>query len=165
MKKRSFILVVFLLLIGMFFLAACQGEVGIAGEKGATGAPGDKGADGVVGDKGPTGAKGEAGDAGQDADDITLATSSEGIVWKNVSEEDSSFEPVISWDDLFAYRYKYTITLDPNGGTCDTKKLSGLTYKSEVLVEAEAQMAPYSFAGWFTADGEAVSDLLLLKKI
>jgi len=88
MKKRSFILVVFLLLIGMFFLAACQGEVGIAGEKGATGAPGDKGADGVVGDKGPTGAKGEAGDAGQDADDITLATSSEGIVWKNVSEED-----------------------------------------------------------------------------
>ena len=164
MKKRSVILVVFLLLIGVFFLAACQGEVGIAGEKGATGAPGDKGADGEVGDKGPTGAKGEAGDAGQDADDITLATSSEGIVWKNVSEEDSSFEPVISWDDLFAYRYKYTITLDPNGGTCDTKKLSGLTYKSEVLVEAEAQMAPYSFAGWFTADGEAVSGFVTVEE-
>lgn len=164
MKKRSFILVVFLLLIGMFFLAACQGEVGIAGEKGATGAPGDKGADGEVGDKGPTGAKGETGDAGQDADDITLATSSEGIVWKNVSEEDSSFEPVISWDDLFAFRYKYTITLDPNGGTCDTKKLSGLTYKSEVLVEAEATMAPYSFGGWFTADGEAVSGFITVEE-
>lgn len=164
MKKRSFILVVFLLLIGMFFLAACQGEVGIAGEKGATGAPGDKGADGEVGDKGPTGAKGEAGDAGQDADDITLATSSEGIVWKNASEEDSSFEPVISWNDLFAFRYKYTITLDPNGGTCDTKKLSGLTYKSEVLVEAEATMAPYSFGGWFTADGEAVSGFITVEE-
>ena len=51
MKKKSFILVVFLLLIGMFFLAACQGKVGIAGEKGATGLPGDKGPDGETGDK------------------------------------------------------------------------------------------------------------------
>ncbi len=164
MKKRSFILVVFLLLIGMFFLAACQGEVGIAGEKGATGAPGDKGAAGETGDKGAKGAKGETGDAGEDADDITLSTSSEGIVWKNVSEEDSSFEPVISWDDLFAYRYKYTITLDANGGTCDTKKLSGLTYKSEVLIEAEPKMEPYSFLGWFTDDDEMVNGFITVEE-
>ena len=141
MKKRSFILVVFLLLIGMFFLAACQGEVGIAGEKGATGLPGDKGPKGETGDKGAKGAKGETGEAGEDADNVVLSVSSEGIVWKNESDDDDSYEPVISWDDLFAYRYTYTITLDPNGGTCDTKQLTGLIYKEDALVEAEPTLA------------------------
>ena len=157
MKKKSFILVVFLLLIGMFFLAACQGKVGIAGEKGATGPNGDPGPDGEAGEKGPKGAKGEAGDAGNDADDITLSVSSEGIVWKNASDDDSSYEPVISWDDLFAFRYTYTISLDLNGGQCETKELKGLKYKDEVLIEAEPTYAPYSFLGWFDEDDQQIS--------
>ena len=141
----------------MFFLAACQGEVGIAGEKGPTGAQGAQGAKGETGDKGAQGAKGEAGDAGEDADQITLSTTSEGIVWKNASEDDASYEPVISWDDLFAYRFTYTITLDANGGECETKAMKGLIYKEEYLVEAEPTREPYSFAGWFTEDDELVS--------
>lgn len=162
MKKKSFILVVFLLLIGMFFLAACQGKVGIAGEKGATGLPGDKGPDGETGDKGVKGAKGETGDAGEDADDITLSVSDEGILWKNASDDDSSYEPVISWDDLFAYRYTYTISLDPNGGTCSTKELKNLKYKEEVLIEAEPTMAPYSFLGWFDEDDQQISGFVTI---
>ena len=164
MKKKSFILVVFLLLIGMFFLAACQGKVGIAGEKGATGLPGDKGPKGETGDKGAKGAKGETGEAGEDADNVVLGISSEGIVWKNESDDDDSYEPVISWDDLFAYRYTYTITLDPNGGTCETKKLTGLIYKEDALVEAEPTLAPYSFAGWFTEDDELVNGFIKVEK-
>lgn len=160
MKKRSFILVVFLLLIGMFFLAACQGEVGIAGEKGATGAKGDTGAQGETGDKGAKGATGEKGDPGEDADQITLAASSEGILWKNESDEESSFEPVISWDDLFAYRYTYTITLDAGKGKCDTKAITGIHYKEEALVEAEPTFEPYSFDGWYTEDDELVAGFI-----
>lgn len=164
MKKRSFILVVFLLLIGMFFLAACQGEVGIAGDKGATGAPGDQGAPGEQGDKGAQGAKGEPGDAGEDADDITLSVNGEGIVYKNASEEDSSYEPVISWDDLYAYRYTYTITLNANGGNCSTKEIKNLKYKQEVLVEAEPTKENYSFLGWFDEDGEAISGFITVER-
>ena len=160
MKKRSFILVVFLLLIGMFFLAACQGEVGIAGEKGATGAKGDQGAQGETGDKGAKGAPGEKGEPGEDAEQITLAASSEGILWKNESDDDASYEPVISWDDLFAYRYTYTITLDAGKGKCDTKKISGIHYKEEALVEAEPTYEPYSFDGWFTEDDELVAGFI-----
>jgi uncharacterized repeat protein (TIGR02543 family) len=164
MKKRSFILVVFLLLIGMFFLAACQGEVGIAGEKGATGLPGDKGPKGETGDKGAKGAKGETGEPGEDADNVVLGVSSEGIVWKNESDDDESYEPVISWDDLFAYRYTYTITLDPGKGTCDTKQLTGLIYKEDALVEAEPTYEPYSFAGWYTEDDELVNGFIKVEK-
>ena len=164
MKKRSFILVVFLLLIGMFFLAACQGEVGIAGEKGATGLPGDKGPKGETGDKGAKGAKGETGDDGEDADNVVLGVSAEGIVWKNESDDDDSYEPVISWDDLFAYRYTYTITFDPGDGTCETKKMTGLIYKEDALIEAEPTYEPYSFAGWYTEDDEPVSGFIKVER-
>lgn len=164
MKKKSFILVVFLLLIGMFFLAACQGEVGIAGEKGATGQPGDRGAKGEAGDKGPAGAKGETGDAGEDADDITLDVSDEGIVWKNASDDDSSYEPVISWDDLFAYRYTYSITLDAKGGDCSTKEIKGLKYNDEVLIEAEPTLKGYNFLGWFDEEDQQVSGFVTVTK-
>ena len=164
MKKKSFILVVFLLLIGMFFLAACQGEVGIAGDKGATGAPGDQGAKGEQGDKGAQGAKGEQGDPGDDADDITLSVNGEGIVYKNASDDDSSYEPVISWDDLFAFRYTYTITLDANGGTCSTKEIKNLKYKEEVLIDAEPTKENYSFLGWFDEDGEAVNGFITVER-
>lgn len=164
MKKKSFILVVFLLLIGMFFLAACQGEVGIAGEKGATGQPGDPGAKGEAGDKGPTGAKGETGDAGEDADDVTLDVSDEGIVWKYASDDDSSYEPVISWDDLFAFRNTYTVTLDAKGGECDTKVMSNITYNEEVIIEAEPELEGYNFLGWFDEEDQQVSGFITVTR-
>lgn len=147
MKKKSFILVVFLLLIGMFFLAACQGEVGIAGEKGPQGDKGAQGEVGPQGDKGATGKKGATGDDGDDATQITLGTTSEGIVWKNEGEE--SWKPVISFDDLFAYRNTYTITLNPKGGTLDESKITGCIYKEDVLVDQEPTLDPWSFAGWY----------------
>ena len=162
MKKKSFILVVFLLLVGVFFLAACQGEVGIAGEKGATGAQGETGAKGETGDKGDQGPKGETGDAGQDASNVEVNVSTEGIVWKE--EGSDNYEPVISWDDLFAYRNTYTITLDANGGTCDTAKIKNCIYKEDVLIEAEPTMAPYSFLGWYTEDDELVQGFVNVTK-
>ena len=168
MKKKNFILVVLLLLIGMFFLSACQGEVGIEGDKGPTGETGAKGAKGETGDKGAKGAPGEKGDAGEDADDITLSTTSEGIVWKYAKGDDSSYEPVISWDDFFAYRYTYTITLDANGGKftqedgteTETYTMPGLIYHEEYIVEVEPTYSPYTFKGWYDENENEVSGFI-----
>ena len=110
MKKKSFILVVLLLLVSMFTLTACQGKDGLPGDKGPTGEPGANGANGT---------DGRDGVDGIDATEAELRVNGNSIE----SKENGDWKPVISFDDLYAYSRTYSITLDANGGTCSTKEI------------------------------------------
>lgn len=173
MKKKNFILVVLMFLLCVFTLTACQGEPGAQGEKGDTGAQGAKGETGAMGEQGETGAQGEKGDtgaAGQDAAQVQLSISEDGtgIVYKSETEE--TWKPVISFDDLFAYKRTYTVTLNTNGGTYpdelgkvtshtgDLYVISGCVYKENAFLEA-AEKAPFDFLGWFNEKDELVDEV------
>ena len=160
MKKKSFILIVFLLICSLFCLTACQGEQGPVGEKGPQGDKGATGAQGAQGDKGATGAQGETGESGANANDFELSVTSEGIVWKHTNEED--WKPVINFEELFAYRYTYTVTLNANGGTLtDGTVLKDQVYKTELILP-EPEFEPYNFLGWYDEDGEVIEDNYLV---
>ncbi len=158
MKKRSFILVVLLALVCVCFLAACAGEQGIQGDKGPVGETGDQGPKGETGAAGKKGETGETGAAGQDAKEIEMGTIGSGIVYRYVGEDDESWKPVIDFDDLFAYRETYTITLDAAGGTLtDGSVYSDLIYKEDKDIETPVY-GEYIFAGWYYEDGSLVTD-------
>lgn len=158
MKKKSFILIVFLLICSLFCLTACQGEQGETGAQGPQGDPGDAGAKGAKGEKGETGAKGDTGAAGQDAQDIVLSYTKDGIVYKYANEDNESWKPVISFEDLFAFRYTYTITLDAKGGTFTSDQpLKDLTYLTEIILP-EPEFGELTFLGWFDEEDNLVQD-------
>ena len=150
MKKRSFILVVFLLVCSLFWLTACQGEQGPAGDKGPTG------------DKGPVGDKGATGPAGQDAGNYEFKVEGNGIYYAYETEEgEKEWKPVISFDDLFGYKRTYTITLNADGGTLtEGTEVSGCVYKEDAFLE-EPVKEGFTFLGWFDEAGNKVEDNIL----
>ena len=159
MRKRSFILLVVLVFLGLCFLTACQGAQGEKGDKGIQGATGDTGAKGPDGNQGAQGDKGAKGVDGADAADVELDVTSDGIVWRN--EGDENWQPVISFDDLFMYRRTYTITLDYNGGTftgVEEPQTTGLIYKEAAYLPDEVEKDPYTFIGWFDENDNLVAD-------
>ncbi|MCR5564395.1 MAG: InlB B-repeat-containing protein [Gammaproteobacteria bacterium] len=146
MKKKSFILVVLLLLVSMFTLTACQGKDGLPGDKGPAGEPGANGADGT---------DGRDGVDGIDATQAELRVNGNSIE----SKENGDWKPVISFDDLYAYSRTYSITLDPNGGTIEHSVIKNLTYKQTYTIEDEPvyeteNSGSYTFVGWFNEDDE-----------
>lgn len=159
MKKKSFILVLILLLCGVFCLSACQGEQGETGEQGPAGEKGDKGATGAKGATGEKGEKGAPGEAGLDAANVQLKSDVNGIHYK--SEDEENWEPVISFDELFAYRRTYTITLDANGGTVEDDTIDELKYNevaslpvAEFKVTLDEKEYEYDFVCWEELDAE-----------
>lgn len=154
MKKRSFILVVFLLVCSLFCLTACQGEQGL---------PGETGPKGEAGDKGPTGDKGPAGEAGKDGGNYEFKVEGNSIYYAYETEEgeEKDWKPVISFDDLFGYKRTYTITLNADGGTLvDGTEVTGCVYKEDAFLE-EPTKEGFTFLGWYTEDDVKVEDNIL----
>ena len=153
MKKRSFILVAFLLVCSLFCLTACQGEQGVKGE---TGPKGD------AGDKGPTGDKGQTGEAGKDGANYEFKVEGNSIYYAYETEEgeEKEWKPVISFDDLFGYKRTYTITLNADGGTLESTEVTGCVYKEDAFLE-EPTKEGFTFLGWFDEAGNKVEDNIL----
>lgn len=166
MKKRSFILVVFLLLASLFCLTACQGEAGKNGEKGPVGPQGDQGKPGTPGTNGENGLPGLDGADGEDASNAVIGIDDNSIVWKN--EDETNWKPVISFDDLFSYTRTYTITLNANGGTLTSSEMKDLIYKETYKIDLKPTMVDntettdineaYEFYGWADEDGTIVEE-------
>ena len=156
MKKRSFILVVFLLICSVFCLSACQGEQGVTGETGQKGEPGDKG---------PTGDKGATGQAGKDAGNYDIKVEGDSIYYAYENEEgEKEWLPVISLYDLFAYERTYTITLIANGGTLyDSNVMTDCVYNEYVEVE-EPTREGYTFLGWYDEYGNLVETIFQVNR-
>ena len=167
MKKRSFILVVLLLICSVFCLVGCtgpQGEQGIQGPKGDTGAPGKNGIDGEPGEKGPQGQKGargdvgpqgpkgdqgEKGDKGDPGKQVEFTVDTTGIKWRYVGEEE--WKDLLTFEDLNGYSSTYSVKFDLAGGKADVKDLSDVLYKSELTLAAPTKEGQV-FKGW--SDGK-----------
>lgn len=167
MKKRSFILVVLLLICSVFCLVGCtgpQGEQGIQGPKGDTGAPGKNGIDGEPGEKGPQGQKGargdvgpqgpkgdqgDKGDKGDPGKQVEFTVDTTGIKWRYVGEEE--WKDLLTFEDLNGYSSTYSVKFDLAGGKADVKDLSDVLYKSELTLAAPTKEGQV-FKGW--SDGK-----------
>lgn len=169
MKKRSFVLVVLMLICTIFCLAGCtgpQGEQGIQGPKGDTGAPGQngidgepgergpqgqKGAKGETGEQGPKGDKGDKGDQGDPGKQVEFSVDTDGIKWRYVGEEE--WKSLLTFEDLNGYSNTYSVNFDLDGGTADVKNLQNVLYKTELTLVAPTKSGVV-FKGW--SDGNNV---------
>ena len=132
MKLKRFLLVL-LLLVSAIALVGC-GAQGPQGEPGPKGEPGEKGPDGKdgeqgepgekgpqgdpgnKGDEGETGPQGEPGEKGEDGDYLVFRTNNGVLEQKYSKEGEDAWKKVLDLSIVLKYRYKYTVTLDVNGG-------------------------------------------------
>lgn len=152
MKKRSFILVVALLLLGLVALVACQGEQGVAG------LDGKDGLNGKDGQPGAAGADGQDGIDGQDAENVELKVEHDtGIMWK--LGEEGEWQTLITFDDLFAYSRTYEVEFDVNGGLLTADQIA--TGKELIYKEAYELPEPghlvATFTGWTMVEKNGVA--------
>ena len=167
MKKRSFILVVLMVICSAFCLVGCgeqgpQGEKGDKGEQGIQGLPGDKGEDGEdgkdgrPGERGPQGIqgiqgeKGDKGDKGEDGREVEFMVDALGIKWRYVGEEE--WKDLLTFEDLDGYSRTYTVKFDADGG-------EAIADKNEVLYKTELELPTpvkegFHFLGWRVVGGD-----------
>ena len=133
--RKNRILLLLLLLVSLFTLAACQGEAGVAGEKGPQG---DKG---LTGD---TGATGDKGADGQNSKAPEFKVDNDGLQWRYEGEE--AWNVIVTIPDLIGYSEKYTISFDANGGDA-LEPLANQVWKTTAQLP-EATKEGYTFLGW-----------------
>lgn len=171
MKRRSFILVVLMLICSVFCLVGCtgpQGEQGIQGPKGDAGAAGkdgidgepgergpkgDKGTRGETGETGPQGPQGERGPQGEPGKQVEFKVDATGIKWRYEGDGDDEWKMLLSFEDLDGYSRQYTVKFNLDGGTADVKDLENVVYKTELTL-AKPTKEGVIFKGW--SDGEQV---------
>lgn len=132
MKKNRFLLLL-LLLVSVFTLAACS--KGLPGEQGP------------VGDKGPIGDKGEPGDKGPDGQDSKapeFKVDNDGLQWRY--EGDTEWKVLVTIPDLIGYSSKYTFTFNTNGGDA-LDPLANQVFKTSVELPVPTKEG-YTFLGW-----------------
>ncbi|MCR5564396.1 MAG: InlB B-repeat-containing protein [Gammaproteobacteria bacterium] len=145
MKKKSIFLIIILLVMSAFCLTACkQGNPGVQGE------PGDKGPNGLPGTDGVDGENGEDGENAKAP--IFRVTKENGIQYK--LGEDGTWVTLVSMEDLVAYKNKYTVTYNVNGGTA-IAPVKNIVYKTDVTLPV-AINGSYEFLGWKTADSDTI---------
>ncbi len=128
MKFKRFLLSLLLLVSSIVLVGCTQGPVGEQGEKGPKGdnglngeegdkgLKGDKGDDGSQGSVGEKGPNGDVGDKGESGDYLVFRTYNGFFQQKYSTEDDSAWENVLDLTTIMKYKYKYTLTLDANGG-------------------------------------------------
>lgn len=132
MKKNRFLLLL-LLLVSVFTLAACS--KGLPGEQGP------------AGDKGPIGDKGEPGDKGPDGQDAKapeFKVDNDGLQWRY--EGDTEWKVLVTIPDLIGYSSKYTFTFNTNGGDA-LDPLANQVFKTSVELPVPTKEG-YTFLGW-----------------
>ncbi len=174
MKKKSFILLVLMILFSVICLVGCgtqgpqgekgdTGEQGIQGDQGIQGEKGDTGLQGKPGDKGPQGEQGEKGEPGEDGKDgreVEFKMDNEGLKWRYVGEDDDAWRLLVNVEDLFGYSNKYSITFDVQEGTPveNADEFKDLTYKAEVTLPTPTKEG-FTFLGWYDAAATKVEYL------
>ncbi len=176
MKKRSFILVVLMLICSVFCLVGCTGpqgeqgpqgekgdpgQNGIDGEQGEKGEKGDKGNTGIQGETGPQGEQGPQGEKGDNGKNVEFSVDVEGIKWRYVG--DTEWQSLLTFVDLEGYQHTYTVKFDKNGGTGDAKDLNVVTYKKAIELPSLTKEGVH-FMGWRDADGKEYSDSYVVTK-
>lgn len=178
MKKRSFILVVIMLICSVFCLVGCTGQPGeqgpqgpqgekgepgqngIDGEDGEKGEKGDKGNQGIQGEKGDQGVQGPQGEKGDNGKEVEFNVDAEGIKWRYVG--DTEWTTLLTFTDLEAFQHTYTVTFDKNGGTGTTNDLDAANYKQEVELPTLTKEGVH-FIGWRDAEGEEYTGTYVVK--
>lgn len=177
MKKRSFILVVLMVIFSVICLVGCgkqgeqgpqgdpglQGIQGEKGDKGDQGEPGEDGEDGKDGEQGrpgeqgpqgPQGVQGEQGiqgNAGIDGREVEFQVNENGILWRY--EGETEWQTLITFEDLNGFQSTYTLSFDGQGADAEVPSQSNIIYKSEVELPVPTK-AGYFFLGW--SDGKEV---------
>ena len=131
--KKNRILLLLLLLVSVFTLAACS--KGLPGEQGP------------VGDKGQIGDKGEPGDKGPDGQNAKapeFKVDNDGLQWRY--EGDTEWKVLVTIPDLIGYSSKYTFTFNTNGGDA-LDPLANQVFKTSVELPVPTK-AGYTFLGW-----------------
>lgn len=175
MKKRSFILVVLMVIFSVICLVGCgkqgeqgpqgdpglQGIQGEKGDKGDQGEPGEDGEDGEDGEQGrpgeqgpqgPQGVQGEQGiqgNAGIDGREVEFQVNENGILWRY--EGETEWKTLITFEDLNGFQSTYTLSFDGQGADAEVPSQSNIIYKSEVELPVPTKAGHY-FLGW--SDGE-----------
>lgn len=158
MKRKSFILLVFMMLLSIVCLVGCgaqgpqgekgeKGDTGIAGQNGIAGDPGEQGPTGKPGDQGPKGDKGNKGDKGDQGDNgrqVEFSYDSRGLLWRYEGEED--WKVLLPVEDVFGYSKTYDITFDLDGGT-GAEDIEDAYYNSVVTLPTPTKEG-YHFMGW-----------------
>lgn len=158
MKRKSFILLVFLMLLSIISLVGCgkqgpqgekgdKGDPGIQGQDGRDGEDGPQGTTGKPGEKGPqgeVGPQGDKGDPGKDGREVEFIFDSEGLKWRYVGE--TEWKTLLSIIDAIGYSKKYDITFDLDGGT-GVEDLEDQFYNSKYTLPTPVKEG-YHFQGW-----------------
>lgn len=173
MKLKRFLLVL-LLLVSAIALVGC-GAQGPQGEPGPKGEPGEKGPDGKdgeqgepgekgpqgdpgnKGDEGETGPQGEPGEKGEDGDYLVFRTNNGVLEQKYSKEGEDAWKKVLDLSIVLKYRYKYTVTLDVNGGVYadENQQVEWKDQEFTAMIELPAPTREeYVFKGW--SDGKHV---------
>ena len=164
MKKRSFILLVFVMLLSVICLVGCgaQGPQGEKGDKGETGAvgpageqgeKGDTGATGRPGEQGPQGEKGEKGDKGDPGEngrEVEFIMDNEGLKWRYIGEENWTL--LLNITELYGHSQKYNITFDENGGA-EVADVKNAFYLTDTTLPVPVKEG-YYFLGWYEEGAE-----------
>lgn len=163
MKKRSFILLVLIMVLSLVLIGC--GPQGPQGEKGDKGDPGiqgiqgpegEKGKDGLngrpgeVGPQGEVGPKGDKGDPGKDGREVEFIMDSEGLKWRYKGEGDDKWVLLFSIENIFNYSQKYNVSFDVNGGAA-VEDIKGEFYNTLVKLPTPTKEG-YEFLGWYDAN-------------
>ncbi len=160
MKKKS-LLVILLLLVCTFLLAACgeQGIQGIKGEQGDKGATGEQGPKGDQGEDGPKGDAGAKGEDGKDATAPEMIVDAEGIKWRRTG--DTEWQILITMEDLLGKSEKYTISFEVGEGNA-VESLTEQLWKDEIELPT-TKRKNYTFIGWADAAGNMIEGNYVVK--
>ena len=172
MKKRSFILLVLLMILSLA-LVGCgkqgpQGEkgdkgdpgvAGPAGEQGEKGETGQTGRPGETGPQGEVGPQGPKGEDGKDGREVEFIMDSEGLKWRYIGENEWIL--LLGIGDLFGYSQKYSVTFDVDGGAA-VEDVTDAFFNSTVKLPTPTKEG-YEFLGWY--DANAAEKVYLPKEI
>lgn len=167
MKFKRFLLSLLLLVSSIALVGCTQGPVGEQGEKGPKGdnglngeegdkgLKGDKGDDGSQGSVGEKGPNGDVGDKGESGDYLVFRTYNGFLQQKYSTEDDSAWENVLDLTTIMKYKYKYTLTLDANGGKYADEKQQ-VEWKEQVYGTVVTLPTPSQeglvFVGWISSE-------------
>ena len=157
MKKRSFILLVLIMVLSLLLVGCAQGPTGPkgekgdpgvagpAGEQGEQGQPGKDGRPGATGPQGEQGPKGEKGDPGENGREVEFIWDEEGLKWRYIGEE--TWTLLFDVKSIFDYSQKYTVTFDVNGGNAEIADEE--TFFKSIITLPTPEKEGYHFLGWY----------------
>ena len=163
MKKRSFILLVLIMVLSLV-LVGCgkqgeqgpkgdKGDPGIAGPQGPQGEKGETGQTGRPGEKGPqgeVGPKGDQGDPGKDGREVEFIMDSEGLKWRYKGEGDDKWVLLLGIGSLINQSKLYSINFDVDGGS-SVEGVEDVYYGSAVTLPTPTKEG-FEFLGWYDAN-------------